>query len=189
MAQDELSEEIFSLEFAVAKSIRYHMRRLSFITVWERTFKILLLFSGSGAFFSLIASNTEWALYASVIVATVSAFENTINLSESARKHNMLYKDYYNLLIRMNKEEKNQNNYIGWREKRLEIEREQPPELDALNIDCHNAECESRNFLSDIRVIRWWQKPLINIVTFQKEFPKKTITNENPEKIGVSCAQ
>ena len=180
---NELDKKIFSLEFSVSKSIRYHMKRVSFIQFWQRIFKITLLLSGSGAFFSLASKNTELAFYGSMVVAIVAATENAINLPENARIHNNLYKKFFNLSIKMNKDNNTEENYLKWRQKRFQIEREQPPELDALNVRCHNEECESRDLLEDIRKIGLIQRLFIHLFSFQKEFPKKELKDDSPEKI------
>lgn len=53
-----------------------------------------------------------------------------------------------------------------WRAQRLLIEKDEPTQIAALNIRCHNEEAEARDYGNDqIYKIRWYQVALSHILT------------------------
>ena len=141
MAKDELKLDIDSLNFAVEKSMRYHQRRRGYYDAWHKLFMFLIILSGSAAFAELPlfqdADSAAFNIFGA-LVAGIAAIDLVWGLSHRARDHEMLFRRFSELAVKIRTEEGTETSCKEWLNERISIETDEPPIYWALEADCDN---------------------------------------------------
>jgi hypothetical protein len=144
--ESEPTDTLYSIDFAVNKSLRYHAARRAF---FDRLHSISNAFSAmgaSGTFAALVSgtSNNTLAIWASAMTAALQAFDLAFGFPKKARLHDGLYKQFSDLAEEMAKAEINAGAkkeinlklVSQFKAKRIRIERGEPTALKVLNLRC-----------------------------------------------------
>lgn len=134
MTTDNLEKLTDQLNFAIEKSMRYHQRRRGFYDWVNRISMFAVVICGSAAFGKLFNSADSFAAATTVVAA--------INLvwapSHRARDHEMLFRRFSDLAVKIRTEPISEGTYSEWEKERIEIETDEPPIYIALEADCDN---------------------------------------------------
>ena len=134
MVDDKLSLEIDGLDYAVEKSMRYHQRRRGFYDSFHKAVMFLIVVLGSAAFAEVIVE----APYLAAAAAVLAAIHLVWGLSNRARDHEILFRRFSDLAIKIRSEEATSESYASWKKERISIETDEPPIFKALEADCDN---------------------------------------------------
>lgn len=129
-------------EFAIRRSVRYHVRRRAFFETCHAAvmFCIILLSSGSLVAVFTDVGKAEWCIYTGLALTVLGTIDLVIGFSRRAKDHEVLNKQFHSLLIEMQMEKPSVERLQQWKRKRLNIEAEEPPIYRALDVSCHNEE-------------------------------------------------
>ena len=142
--------ERWEIDFDVAKSIRYHAYRRSFLDGWSNLTKILTVISGTAVLVTLVGEYSLASTILAVGVAVTSAMDLVLRFSEKARIHDGLYRAFSRLAQEIAAiEEPTPETIAAWRRRRLEIEMDEPTAIGLLERRCAGEEAKARG--SDIR--------------------------------------
>ncbi|MCB1472657.1 MAG: hypothetical protein KDJ68_07220 [Rhodobiaceae bacterium] len=130
---------IGQLRFNLLRNALYHTARRRIFECWHRfaTFVIILL--GASATSSLFG---EWgfnAAYAGFAIALIGAAQIVFDFGGRARDHQMLQRDYYNLLAEIDAKPKaSAKDTARWYAAMVRIAGNEPPMLRAIEAKAHN---------------------------------------------------
>lgn len=150
--QDEFSESLSNLIFAVRRSIRYHNRRFRFIDIINKAIKIFTCLAAVGTITTLLSSQVGpvGVMSFAALAALLSFFDVVVNTGSYVRLHSELaYKFAYLEIEILEKNPKNKAELKTLITKRLELEAEEPPILRNLDVICHNELSKSMGYSSD----------------------------------------
>ena len=163
----DLDNDIFGLNFAVEKSMRYHQRRRGWYDRLHKVAMLVIIVCGSAV--NLLES-AEWMGYLGVAVAALAALDLVFGLSHRARDHEMLFRRFSDLAIKIRAvgTEPTQKDYEEWARERVDIEKEEPPIYLALEADCDNEvrRAWGKNLLE---VMEWWPKFTMHMLRHEKK--------------------
>jgi len=148
-AAEEIIGDFEATDFGVHKSIRYHAKRRAFFDTMHRIMMLIAIIGGSAAFFSLVGEHTAVGRYAALAVAVATALDLVFALSEKAREHDKLSERFCELamtLASVDKEHLDRRQVAELKTRRLNLEKNEPTALEALNVICHNEEAEARGY-------------------------------------------
>ena len=149
MDQTTLEAIVGDLDFGVEKSMRYHQRRRGFYDFFHKTFMFLIVVAGSAAFSGLSG------MFAAV-AAVLASIDLVWGLSHRARDHEVLFRRFSDLAIRIRTEEQTEASYRVWMGERVSIEKDEPPIYWALEADCDNEVRRARSKDAELVKIGWW---------------------------------
>ena len=146
-ASDRIRQGWSDLIFGVRRSIRYHTRRRKFfdaLSVWA---DFLIIISGGTAVAFAVgeAKKSKATVILGAIIAVVGTLDLVIGFSTKARDYHDLVKEFSALEREMTAagDAKTKENLAKFKNRRLEIEEEEPPILRVLNNYCHNELCRA----------------------------------------------
>jgi hypothetical protein len=170
------SPDVYPIGFAVGVSRRYHQRRRAFFDACDRLVKIASLVTGGTAFVALVANEPQYAQWAALSVAILSAADVVVSLSTSARKHELLYRQFNDLLEEINRHRVPTDDDVArWNAQRVKIESEEPPINGALADVCYNEEARSRGKTKEVPLY-WYQILFMHFVDLPPwQRPPKTV--------------
>ena len=160
---DKLANDTHDLLFCVIRSVRYHSRRMQALDQIDKTIKIMAAISGVGTI-TAVVSEYMGPVYIAVFAACVS-FLSTIDIvlgfSSKARAHNDLTRRWIDLEreIVLTENKMTTTKLTGFVNKRLEIEKDEPPILKVQDVICHN---------ELVRAMGYDKKHLKHISVFQR---------------------
>jgi hypothetical protein len=149
MSEEKLKEKFHALLFGVRKSIRYHTRRRQFFDRLGYITNFLIIITGGGTLYGVSnESHNHLAVIFGALVAIFSAIDLIIGCSNAARDHHDLARDFGELEKQMNSAGENptEDQFIAFTNRRIEIEKEEPPKLCILDVLCHNELIESGGY-------------------------------------------
>ena len=167
---DNLNEKWEDLLWHVRRSTRYHMRRVRFFDLWHTWTNVLGVLFGSATVVTLLGKlGEEWAIFAGLIITFLFTIDLLVGTARMSRLHNDLAKKFIDLEREI--ELVLQPEEIKLREFRgsiLNIEKEEPPILRALNDICQNemvlAIGYDKKFLIKIPL---YKRLLANFISFE----------------------
>jgi len=142
--------------------------------VLHRASMTFVAVGGSAAFASVLGNNTRIAAWSSLILTVLAALDAAIGYAQRARLHDELLKRFSDLSITIERETNPTLQFIKeTKAQRLLIEKDEPSELAALNIICHNEQLESMGYEeSDMRKVSPFQRFFAHFFTFPpNKFP------------------
>ena len=146
-AADKVNQKWSDLLFGVRRSIRYNTRRRKFFDAFSVWADFLIIISGGTAFGFAIGEPQKniWTIALSGGVALIGTLDLVIGFKNKARDYHDLAKDFSALEREMTSasNSKTPENLAKFRNRRLEIQEEEPPILRVLNNYCHNELCRA----------------------------------------------
>ena len=157
---DDLRARTDQLDFAVEKSMRYHQRRRGFYDWVNRLSMFTVVICGSAAFGRLFDSPEYFAAAVTILAA--------INLvwapSHRARDHEILFRRFSDLAIKIRTTPAGEDTHDGWVKERIEIETDEPPIFIALEADCDNEVRRAWGRTREMVRIGWWSRLTMNLI-------------------------
>lgn len=154
--------------FDIRRSVRYHMHRCRFYDNFHDISSALSVILGVAAIATVLSSVTSKEVVAlmGAFVSLIGVLDLVIGTTQKARLHNSLAGKFVDLEKRMLKEGLPCLDDVKLA--RLEIEKEEPPVLDVLNVICHNEVMKADGYLpSQLAKIGWFQRRLANWFDFR----------------------
>lgn len=163
---DEIALQRSDLDFAVAKSIRYHAYRRSFWDNIDTIAKILTIVSGTAVLVSIVGYKGYAATILAFTVAITGALDVVLRFSQKARRHDSLYRAFSRLAQDLTTvTEVTGRDIAEWRRRRLEIEMDEPSVLDLLERRCSAEEARARGLpVNDAWKLDGWQTLLSQFI-------------------------
>ena len=164
MTIDDLKTD--QLNFAVEKSMRYHQRRRGFYDWVNRLSMFTVIICGSAAFGELFSVPQYFAAATTILAA--------INLvwapSHRARDHEILFRRFSDLAIKIRTTPASEDACDGWVKERIEIETDEPPIFIALEADCDNEVRRAWGRTRKMIRIGWWSRLTMNLMRLAERY-------------------
>lgn len=146
MDANQLNEEKRTVLWSIQRSQRYHARRSSFFSRWNKSTAFAGIVGGSAVFASLgEALPPQVATTAAAGVVLISGADLVIGAADMARKHNDLRRRFCELEAEIvGIDSPGVADVSRWKSLRVSIESDEPPTHVALNILCENELIRSR---------------------------------------------
>lgn len=141
-----MSNNRYKAEVAASRRIRYAGKRQTFFEGLHRTTLFTSAVLGSSAFVSVISGLNTLTAWLTAIVASVSAMDNVVGFSEKARTYRDQRNRYYTLYCEIVSCLESAYAEDSFLEKRLTIDRDNPPTKRVLDVICRNEEDISRGW-------------------------------------------
>lgn len=165
-------DDAAKLKFAVGRSIRYHAKRRAFFDVLHRCSVVVTLIAGSGAFLAAIQDHQVFAQAAALTVAVASVLDLAVGFGGRARLYDDLCRRWADLGSAMERTvDPTQQMVHDWKAERLQIEKDEPTQLGALNIICHNEEVQAHAWGTKYR-LWFYQRLFCHLCTLPPYAPK-----------------
>ncbi|WP_416462535.1 hypothetical protein [Sphingomonas sp. VDB2] len=139
-----MSDPRYKTEFSLSRLIRYCGKRQRFFDGLHRLSLFINTIAGSSAFVTIIANMPHVAAWLTAIVAVVSALDNVVGFSERARLYAQQRSRYYELYCDLVKSKPSGFVEDVYKERKLRIDRDNPPILRVLDVVSRNEEDISR---------------------------------------------
>jgi len=137
---NDVATEHYKLLFGVRRSVRYHMRRVSFFYRAHKWLTVLAATGGVGTITALVIGSSQATLVFGGVTAFFSVIDLVFNLAKRAREHNDLARRFIDLEKELFDAEEGIDRMMlaDLTGQRLSIEKDEPPVLRVLDIICHN---------------------------------------------------
>ena len=173
-----MNSDLEKVRFSVRRSCRYHTRRKAFYENLHKIFTFFIIMISSGSVLNLCTevSNSDQLLQQSfsVIVTVLATLDLVIGFSVKAKEHEILYRRFCDLNIKMADVVELKNEFIR---DRLEIEKDEFPIYRVLDILCHNEEARSMGSESEIYKICWWHSLFRHFWRFSDIKPQRIVAH------------
>jgi hypothetical protein len=166
LSDTDLGDDLYGLDFDVAKSMRYHLCRRRFWDGWSRVNKILTVLTGSAVVVGITANVPIVTTASGAAVALFSTFDLVFDFGEKARQADGLYRRWSLLLQEIALVDGPTRDRIAeLRRRRLEIEMEEGPTVDLLERRCAYDEAKARGHkIDDAWNLTRWQQTIAQLV-------------------------
>lgn len=144
--KENLENKHHGLLWGVRRSIRYHSHRQDFFEQCNTWSNVIALLFGSGAIFTILKDYPSIAITLAAMVTVVSTVNLVINTTRKAQVHRDFYKQFHELEATLTAGSPTEEMVNKATVKRLEIEAEEPPVLQVLDILCHNELLRSKGY-------------------------------------------
>ena len=140
-----LDNRQYGLLFDVRRSIRYHDRRRAFYERLHRLTGALTIILAGGVLFELAGTGSPavWLQCVGVIAAALAAVDMVVGYATHGNLHASLRARFIDLEMAMMSGDLDATSWEGYRQRRLAIERDEPPIYRALDLLCHNEVCQA----------------------------------------------
>lgn len=157
------------IRFNVLRNAHYHTaRRLRFsrLNRWSNLIVILL---GAAAMGDVLGVLGIPQIFAGAGVAFAGAIQLVFDFAGSAREHQQLQRDYYNLLADIEAvAAPDVDQCTAWYSRMVRIAAEEPPVMRAVDAKAYNDTVGSMEWPDDQRlIIPWWQRPFRHLLSFE----------------------
>ena len=167
---NDMENDIYKLDFAVEKSMRYHQRRRGWYDRLHKTFMLVIIVCGSAI--NLFAGAAE---YLGMAAAVLAAVDLVFGLSHRARDHEMLFRRFCDLAAKIRvADAPDRKNYNLWRKERVDIEKDEPPIYAALEADCDNETRRAWGVENRLVNMDWWSRLTMHLLRQEKKFWPQT---------------
>lgn len=150
----KFDKERHDLLWGVRRSVRYHMARKRFFLNWHHiTSTLVVIFTSSAATvllttaFDISGSGAVVVAALAAVAAIAAALDMTLNVTQRAWTHGDLAKQWINLerdIVKSNP--RDEAALKAFQDQRLAIEMDEPPVLEVLDIQIHNALCKAQGY-------------------------------------------
>ena len=172
----------YALDFAVAKSIRYHAKMRRFFDRLHQISVAISALTASAAVATLTVAGGDHrlALWLSAAVALVTTLDLVIGFSERARTYDGLLRRFSDLRVRLVRNPApSAAEMRAFMADRLEIEKDEPTERAVLNLICHNEELVARGFPRENEApVSWWRRQCAYLLNLPPSNPRPAIAPE-----------
>ena len=178
MSDQALDDDLFSLSFAVKRSVRYHAKRAYFFNKLNQLSNMISILLASALISNILDNSMLFDIKLSSILGVIALIVASIvivfDATGQAQKHYELSKRFTTLEKNMLKQNPTRDDYIEWKKERLSIETEDINVLHVLNTICHNELIRAEDLSSDHMVkISILQRLLSPIMDFRSHTIKK----------------
>lgn len=180
----DVEGEYSDLLFGVERSILYHNKRRAFYENLRFTKNLLSLIFGAGAVGGMLAK--VWDGF-TIIAAALVTILSLIDLLTNTASREVLHTDLANNFIELEQEMvavkgRTEEDVRRWKQKRLEIEKKEPPKRAILDSMCHNELCRSMGYGEEECVdIKPWQRAIAQFSNIGEHTITKKAQQQLPE--------
>ena len=172
----------YALDFAVAKSIRYHAKMRRFFDRLHQISVAISALTASAAVATLTVAGGDHrlALWLSAGVALVTTLDLVIGFSERARTYDGLLRRFSDLRVRLVRNPApSAAEMRAFMADRLEIEKDEPLERAVLNLICNNEELVARGFPRENEArVSWWRRQCAYLIDLPPANPRPAVAPE-----------
>ncbi|RWC58889.1 hypothetical protein [Mesorhizobium sp.] len=145
------------VRFNALRNAMYHTGRRMAYERWNRFFNFLVVILGTAATGGIITWIGVDPIWPAGAVAAVGAAQLVFDFGRSARDHQALQKEYYNLLADVEAViEPTDDQLATWNSRMVRIAGDEPPTLRALDAKAYNDACDALEFDRDERLKVPW---------------------------------
>lgn len=128
-----------TIRFNALRNALYHSARRRGLEAWNRVFNFLVVILGTAAVSELLTSTPIDPRWIGAAVATIGALQLVFDFGSKARDHQLLQRDYYQLLAAIEAMvEPTANDLAKWSAEMMRITADEPPTLRALDAKAYN---------------------------------------------------
>jgi len=143
--QERIDPDFYRVDFSIHVSMRYHQARRAWWVSLNRMSSIAAALAGSAAVISVWGGGIG-AAYVSAAAGGFAALNAALGFTDRAREHAELYRQFCAVASKMAVDaDRDRSAARRYAAEVLLIEASEPPPISALNVVCHNQECEARN--------------------------------------------
>lgn len=176
MNKNQRLDDRYELSYRADYSSRYHRRRASFLSDLDTLSNIVSIIAGTSVFVSLLQGGPVIiAQTAGLLISALAVFQVVLRFGPLSARHAEWMRSWDKLAneIRATPDPTEQD-LRRWHDLKAEIEGECVSELRALGYDCENQTRTHWGHSEGIVKINWWQRVVIQLGTFQSNFPEVT---------------
>ena len=155
-------DSVYTTLFGVRRSVRYHQRRRSFFEAASALSVWLQVISGSSVVVAVAASLPGGAMVLAGLAATLAGLNLAIGTHRKATVHAGLALRFAQLERDMvpheEREEATEAEAVAFRQRRVEIEQDEPLKMRAIDLLCHNELVQSTYRHEPTYPIGRWQR-------------------------------
>jgi hypothetical protein len=141
-----MTDPRYKTEYGLSRLIRYCGKRQRFFDGLHKISIFVSAVAGSSAFVTVLANMPKLAAWLTATIAVVSAIDNVVGFSERARKYSEQRTRYYDLYCDLVKVNPGRFSEDVYRERKLRIDRDNPPILRVLDVVSRNEEDIARGY-------------------------------------------
>jgi hypothetical protein len=178
--------DVENLRFNVLRNALYHAARRQTFERWNRVFNFITIALGAAVVGDLLARFGIEQMWSGVAVTMIGAAQLVLDFSGAARDHQVLQRDYYNLLSDIERTlGPDEAKLAEWRGRMMRITGEEPPVRRAIDAKAYNDALDALgSFDSSERLaIPAIQRLLGNWLAFEGHHCRKLAELE-PKRIG-----
>lgn len=181
---EELTDELFRLEFGVDVSLRYHAKRRAWYEAWHNFGMAAAVLSATAAF-ATVLKNSETGKWIALGLAAITAMDLIVGFNRKASIHTDLYQRFSALLEQIVSEPNPDSAQVRiWRAARTRIEADEPPQKSTLNVICHNEAAVVRRVgPEDQYHVSWLEHRLSPMFSFRTQFKTLQDRQEAPARL------
>ena len=158
---EQLNNDWHGLLFGARRSVRYHLRRQAFFERMHNVVGVCGVFFGSAAAVAVFGQAAPMVVALLAMgVSALFAFDVVIGFSRRACLHAAIVAKFTDLEIGMTLADPSAEALARFRQQRLEIEKNEPPVLNVLNIISHNDLIKAGDYQDDMYKVSWLQRLL-----------------------------
>lgn len=164
-----------NVRFNALRNALYHTGRRMTFERWNRIFNFLVVVLGAAATGGIITHIGWDPIWPAAAVALVGAAQLVFDFGRSARDHQSLQKEYYNLLADIESEIDPSDDQIAtWNSRMTRIAGDEPPTLRALDAKAYNDALDALEFDRGQRLkVPWLHWALGGLIAFDGHtYPK-----------------
>jgi len=162
-----VENDLFKLDFTVCKLVRYHSKRQAFFENSGKAFNVFNIVAGSATCVGVLGTHQSLAAFGAMLIAIFAAVDLVVGFDKKARQYESLKRRYIELQKCMRLGEETLENLKAWTSERLDIQRDEPHGLTALEVACANEESIARGIPGNVKVIDPIQRCLKQYWSYQ----------------------
>jgi hypothetical protein len=172
-AEEQIEDDIRSLQFDINKSLIYLTKRKSFFDSLHHLSIICTTLSSSVAFATLFADYQSLTKIIMFIVIMISMIDLSVGFSKKNDLYDSLQRRFTALLVSILTKDRTESNLIQWKIERLLIEQDEPPTLKVLEIICQNEQCIAEGYNNSVKEVPLFKALLRHFWSFDNWNPNK----------------
>lgn len=164
-----MTEDEVLLRHNVLRNALYHQARRRWFEAWSRWLNFVVVLLGTAAAGALAASFPGGVAGLGVATALVGAAQLAFDFSGKARDHQVLQRDYYDLLARIEAvTDAGPEALAAWRGDMIRLAAGEPPTLRAVDAKAFNDALGALEFYPEGErlIVPWWHRPFAHLLTF-----------------------
>ncbi len=157
--------KIDKLLFGIRRSIRYHNRRRAHYDRLHNLSMFLSALAGTAIIASILGKmGSPWALVLAALVTVFSILDLIVGTTKMARLHHDLVRRFISLEKKIvTSADQPDDGYAEYWSERLDIEADEPPPMNVLNMVCHNEMLRAMGYpIEDQVEIKWYLRWFCN---------------------------
>jgi hypothetical protein len=175
----------YEVSFAINKSRRYHAKMRAFYQSCHDYTTAATAISGTSGFIAVLAQSARLAAWLTAIVAIASTLDLVFGFDKKAAMYDGLCRRFTELASQIERWPATPDNLTRARERRLEIELDEPTERRLIDLIAQNEECRARGVAPDklVRISR-----LQRMFGYVFTFGLKRIEDDHNRRLKIDAA-